>query len=87
MMEIETSKHIELEVQDHQWNNKKAGYNNETTEKRKKYEEKKWVAADDYEKLRSLADEMFEQLELMGYEKKAKETYDEFEEELNALRG
>ena len=46
---------------------------------------KKWVAINDYETLKSLADEMFEQLKLMDYEKKAKETYDEFDKELKSL--
>ena len=48
------------------------------------YIDKKWVVVDDYEKLKSLANEMFEQLEIMDYENKAKETYDEFKKELNS---
>ena len=31
--------------------------------------------------------ELFEQLELMDYENRAKETYDEFEEELKNFKG
>ena len=44
---------------------------------------KKWIALEDFETLRDLAYEMFEQLELMDYEKKDKETYDEFKDELS----
>lgn len=46
---------------------------------------KKWIAVDDYNKLLSLTEEMFRQLELMDYERKAKETYDEFKDELKSL--
>ena len=38
-----------------------------------------------YDELLNLANEMFQQLELMDYENKAKETYDEFKEELKNL--
>ena len=50
-MEIKTSKQIELEVQDHQWDNKKADYSNESTDKRQEYEGKKWVAVDNHVKI------------------------------------
>lgn len=44
-----------------------------------------WVDVEDYKTLKALANEMFGQLELMNYEKEAKETYDEFKEELVKL--
>lgn len=39
------------------------------------------------ERLRSLGNEMLEQLQLMNYEEKAKETYDAFVKELKTKHG
>ncbi len=84
-MEIKTGNEIYLQGEDMKEANKKSGYDDKTTKDRSDFDEKEWVVLTDYKTLLSLANEMFEQLELMDYEKKAKETYDEFKEELGKM--